>query len=53
VLAQGGNDDLGLVGGLLASAAWSLFIYRLAISRRLPKAEVDRYVADIYAPPFD
>ena len=50
---DGGNDDLGLVGGLLASAAWSLIIYRLAIVCRLPEAVVDRYVADVYPPPVD
>ncbi|MBE2319810.1 APC family permease [Solirubrobacter sp. CPCC 204708] len=38
VLADGGNNDLGLVGGLTASAAWSLVIYRLAIALRLPEA---------------
>ena len=32
---DGGNDDLGLVGGLVVSAAWSLIIYYAAISRRL------------------
>ncbi len=31
VLDQGGNDDLGLVGGLIASAAWSLIIYYVAM----------------------
>ena len=51
VLDQGGNDDLGLVGGLLVSAAWSLFIYFLAISRRLPSEKVDEYVAEVYPPP--
>ena len=35
VLDHGGNNDLGLVGGLVASAAWSLVIYRLAIALRL------------------
>ena len=42
VLDHGGNNDLGLVGGLLASAAWSLVIYRLAIALRLPEQAVDR-----------
>jgi amino acid transporter len=51
VLDQGGNDDLGLVGGLAVSAAWSLFIYFLAISRRLPVEKVDQYVAEVYPPP--
>ena len=53
VLDHGGNDDLGLVGGLLVSAAWSLIIYKLAIARRLPEADVDQYVADVYPPPVD
>ena len=53
VFDHGGNDDLGLVGGLLASAAWSLVIFHLAVARRLPEAVVDRYVADIYPPPVD
>ena len=51
VLDQGGNDALGLVGGLVACAALSLGIYRLAIARRLGEAEVDRYVADVCPPP--
>ncbi len=51
VLDQGGNDDLGLFGGLAASAIWSLIIYYLAISRRLPEEKVDEYVAEVYPPP--
>jgi amino acid transporter len=51
VLDQGGNDDLGLVGGLAAVAAWSLIIYFVAISRRLPPHKVDEYVAEVYPPP--
>ena len=51
VLDQGGNDDLGLVGGLAAVAAWSLIIYFVAISRRLPPDKVDEYVAEVYPPP--
>lgn len=50
VLDQGGNNDLGLVGGLAASAAWSLVIYYLALSRRLPAEKVDYYVRDVYPP---
>ncbi|MFZ0974030.1 MAG: APC family permease [Solirubrobacteraceae bacterium] len=53
VLDHGGNDALGLVGGLVACAALSLVIYRVAIARRLPEAEVDRYVADVWPPPAD
>jgi amino acid transporter len=51
VLAHGGNDALGLVGGLVASAVLALVIYRIAIARRLPDADVDRYVADVCPPP--
>ena len=51
VLDHGGNDALGLVGGLVACAAWSLLIYRVAIAHRLPEADVDRYVADVCPPP--
>jgi amino acid transporter len=47
----GGNNALGLYGGLLVSAAWSLVIYYLAMSRRLPSAKVDEYVAEVYPPP--
>ena len=51
VLDQGGNDDLGLFGGLIVSAAWSLVIYYVAISRRLPAEKVDEYVREVYPPP--
>ena len=51
VLSHGGNNDLGLIGGLAASAGWSLVIYYLAMSRRLPEAKVDHYVRDVYPPP--
>jgi hypothetical protein len=47
----GGTNALGLYGGLLASAAWSLIIYYIAMSRRLPPAKVDEYVAEVYPPP--
>jgi hypothetical protein len=33
------------------SAAWSLVIYYVAMSRRLPAAKVDEYVAEVYPPP--
>ncbi len=52
VLDQGGNDDLGLVGGLVAVAVWSLIIYFVAIARRLPPDKVDEYVAEVYPPPL-
>ncbi len=51
VLDQGGNDDLGLWGGLLAVAVWSLIIYFIAINKRLPGHKVDEYVAEVYPPP--
>jgi amino acid transporter len=47
----GGNNDLGLYGGLIASAGWSLIIYYTAMARRLPGAMVDKYVRDVYPPP--
>ncbi len=47
VLSQGGNNDLGLYGGLVASAGWSLVIYFWAISRRLPVSKVDEYIEDV------
>jgi amino acid transporter len=47
----GGNNDLGLYGGLLVSAAWSLIIYYTAMARRLPPERVDQYVAEVYPPP--
>ena len=47
----GGKNELGLYGGLLASAGWSLMIYYLAMARRLPAAKVDEYVREVYPPP--
>ena len=43
---EGGNDDLGLFGGLIVSAVWSLIIYYVAISLRLPSEKVDEYVRE-------
>jgi hypothetical protein len=34
-------------------AAWGLVIYYLAVARRLPEEDVDRYVAEVYPPPID
>jgi amino acid transporter len=51
VLPDGGNDDLGLYGGLAASAVWSLVIYFWALSQRLPESKVDEYVHDVFAAP--
>ena len=47
----GGKNELGLYGGLLVTAAWSLIIYYTAISRRLPTSQVDHNVRDVYPPP--
>ena len=47
VLSQGGNNDLGLYGGLAASVGWSLIIYFWAISKRLPESKVDEYVENV------
>ncbi|MGA9860177.1 MAG: APC family permease [Solirubrobacteraceae bacterium] len=47
----GGNNDLGLIGGLIVSAAWSLVIYYTAMAKRLPVAMVDHYVEEVYPPP--
>jgi amino acid transporter len=51
VLDKGGNNDLGLAGGLIVSAAWSLIIYLMAIRLRLPEHKVDKYVEEVYPPP--
>ena len=51
VLPDGGNDDLGLYGGLAASAGWSLVIYFWALSKRLPESKVDEYIEDVFAGP--
>jgi amino acid transporter len=48
----GGNNDLGLYGGLIVSAAWSLIIYYIAMARRLPESMVDEYVREVYPPPM-
>lgn len=48
VLSEGGNNDLGLYGGLAASAGWSLIIYFWALSRRLPETKVDEYIEDVF-----
>jgi hypothetical protein len=47
VLDHGGGDQLGLVGGLVASASWSLIIYNLAVALRLPEEAVDRLVEGV------
>jgi amino acid transporter len=51
VLSQGGTDDIGLWGGIIASGLFSLIVYYWAISARLPVEKVDEYVKDVYPPP--
>jgi amino acid transporter len=48
VLGEGGNNDLGLWGGLGASAGWSLIVYFWALAKRLPEHKVDEYVHDVF-----
>ncbi len=48
VLDHGGNNDLGLWGGIAATVGFSLIIYYWAIAYRLPPAKVDEYVKDVY-----
>jgi amino acid transporter len=50
-LAQGGTDDIGLWGGIIASGLFNLIIYYAAVALRLPAAKVDEYVAEVYPPP--
>lgn len=47
----GGTSDIPLYVDLLILAAFSLAIYYLAIARRLPEAQVDHYVREVYPPP--
>jgi amino acid transporter len=47
----GGKDQLGVIGSLIVTIAFSLVIYYIAISRRLPEDKVDEYVAEVYPPP--
>ncbi len=51
VLSQGGTDDIGFAGSLIASGLFSLIIYFWAVASRLPAKKVDEYVADVYPPP--
>jgi amino acid transporter len=52
-LDQGGTDDIGLWGGIIAQGIFSLIIYYWAIYSRLPESKVDAYVADVYPPPLE
>ncbi len=47
----GGKDGLGVIGSLIVTIVFSLVIYYLAISRRLPEHKVDEYVREVYPPP--
>jgi amino acid transporter len=47
----GGTGDLALGYDLLALAAFSLVIYYAAMAKRLPSAQVDVYVREVYPPP--
>jgi amino acid transporter len=51
-LDQGGTDDIGLWGGIIASGLFSLIIYYWAIFARLPESKVDEYVSEVYPPPI-
>jgi amino acid transporter len=48
VLDHGGNNDLGLYGGILVTIGFSLVIYYWAMAYRLPVHKVDEYVKDVY-----
>jgi len=47
----GGEGTLHLGYGLLVLAVFSLVIYFSAIAKRLPSAQVDAYVREVYPPP--
>jgi amino acid transporter len=49
VLDHGGNNDLGLGGTMLISAAWALICYYWALSRRLPTSRVDAYIEGVHS----
>jgi amino acid transporter len=51
VLDQGGTDDIGLWGGIIASGLFSLIIYYWALATCLPPEKVDEYVKEVYPPP--
>lgn len=48
VLDQGGTDDIGLGGTLIASTIWALVVYYWALSARLSESKVDEYVQEVY-----
>jgi amino acid transporter len=47
----GGQGDINIWISLLILAAFSLFIYYLAIYSRLPESKVDEYIKDVYPAP--
>jgi amino acid transporter len=49
-LDNGGKNDLGIAGGLVASGGWALIIYYVAIWQRLPVEKVNEYIKDVYPP---
>jgi len=51
VLSQGGTDDIGLWGSIIASGVFSVIVYYWAVNSRLPDHKVDEYVAEVYPPP--
>ena len=49
ILDHGGNNDLGLAGGILVTMGFSAAIYVWAVYfARLPEHKVDEYVKDVY-----
>jgi amino acid transporter len=48
VLDQGGTDDIGLGGTLIAATGWALVVYYWALSARLSEAKVDEYIKEVY-----
>jgi amino acid transporter len=53
VLDHGGNNDLGLGGTMLVSAAWALACYYWALARRLPASRVDEYIGGVQSSEVD
>jgi amino acid transporter len=47
----GGNGDIPLGWDFVVLTIFSLVIYFVAMSRRLPAAKVDHYVKEVYPPP--
>jgi amino acid transporter len=53
VLDQGGTDDIGLWGSIIASGLFSVIIYYWAVMTCLPESKIDEYVRDVYPPPLE